>query len=383
MEERYITLILEKCVKFKRGKRVFIAYNSYNEEFVNNLVEALKKKGAKDIYLKCTDPHYEHELLQNLSENEILEGKYFDDSIYNEYAKKRAAFIIIDSPIPGLFNDIDDDKLALISRIKSDTKQYFRIKETSNKISWTIIPAYNREWEKSLKINNLAELLNSICMLEGNPVLNWNNYITKLKKVSEILNDYQFDYLRYENDKGTNLIVGLPEDYKFESVADDKVLVNMPSYEVFTSPNKFKTEGRVYNTIPLYYNGGVIDDFYIDFKGGKAVDCHAKKGEKLLRSIIEYDEGSCFLGEVALVECDSPIAKTKVTYKMTLLDENASCHLALGQGFGSGSKKSLEKRGVNFSKTHVDFMIGDNTLNITGIKNGTKVPIMKSGKFVI
>lgn len=383
MIDKYIELILEKCVELKRGKKAFISYNSHNEEFVQKLVEGLKKKGAKDIYLECMDLHYEHEILETLSDEEIIESKYFDRSIYNEYAKKRAAFIFVDSPIPGLFNDIDEDKLTLMSRLRSESITLFRRLETSNKISWTIIPAYNKEWEKAIGIKNLEEVLEQILMLEGNPVVNWTNYMKKEREVTKILNDYKFDYLMYENDKGTHLVVGLPENYKFESVADDKVIVNLPSYEVFTSPHKFKTEGRVYNTKPLYYGGGVIDDFYIDFKSGKVDGYHAGKGEKLLKSIIEFDENSCYLGEVALVESNSAIAKTGITFKMTLLDENASCHLALGQGFGSGTKKSLEKRGINFSKIHVDFMIGDDTLNVTGIKNGTKIPIMKNGKFVI
>lgn len=383
MEDKYIDLILNKCMYLQGRKSVFISYHTFNEEFVNKLVEALKLKGAKDIYLECIDLDYEHELLKTSTLKEIEECKYFDESIYNDYALKKSAFIFIDSPIPGLFNDIEDEKLALMSRIKAETKQIFRALEMRNKISWTIVPLYNKEWEKSLKIDNLDSLLNDILMLNGNPITNWNNYMDKIKKVTESINDKHFEYLHYENKNGTDLIVGLPDNYKFLSVADDKIMVNLPSYEIFTSPNKYKTEGIVYSTKPLYYNGGVIDNFSIEFKEGKAIKCHAKKGKKLLESIINMDEGSCYLGECALVEFNNPIGRTNIVYKATLLDENASCHLALGDGFGDESKKKLAKKGINFSKIHVDFMIGDENMNITGVKDGEKTPIMKSGRFVI
>ena len=125
MENYYIDLILSKCVSLKNTKSVFISYNVYNEEFVSKLVKELEKMGANDIYLECIDPFFEHDLLTKMSLEEIKSSKYFDESIYNEYAKKKASFIIFVSPIPGIFNDIDDEKLALVSKIKSTTKKYF------------------------------------------------------------------------------------------------------------------------------------------------------------------------------------------------------------------------------------------------------------------
>lgn len=383
MDEKYINLIVNKCVKLQRSKKVFISYNTYNADFVEKLVEALKEKGAKEIYLECKDKDFEHDFLKKSSLEEIEASGYFDESIYNTYALKRAAFIFFDSPIPGLFNDIEDEKLALVGKIRSESKQIFRKLETSYKISWTIIPLYNKEWEESLNIKNLNDKLNSILMLNGNPIVNWENYMTRIGKITKKLNDARFEELLYENKNGTNLRIGLPDDYKFSSVADDKVLVNLPSYEVFTTPHRLKTNGVVYSTKPLYYNGGVVEDFMLEFKDGKVINFKAKKGKKILESIINMDDNSCYLGETALVEFNNPIGKTGIVYKTTLLDENASCHLALGDGFGQGTKKSQLKRGYNNSKVHVDFMIGDENMNITGIKNGEKVPVMKNGRFVI
>ena len=382
-EDLYIDLIVNKCVSLKKSKNVLISYNNFNEPFVQKLVDRLKTMGAKDIYLDVKDPFYEHELLSKLSLEEIEKSNYFSEDIYNTYAKKNAAFIFIVSPIPGIFNDIDDEKLALVSKIKSESKRYFVYKETSYKISWTIIPLYNEYWESALGIKNLEKVLYDICMVDEKVLENWNDTLKKAKVFKDKLNSLKLDYLVYTNSLGTNLKVGLPKGYIYETAGDEDVLVNMPSYEVFTSPDYRKTDGIVYSSKPLYYNGAVIEEFNITFKDGKAVEWHAKKGEKLLESIIKYDDNSCYLGEAALVEYSSKISKTNIIFKTTLLDENASCHLALGCGFGKGSKSSLLKRGINQSKVHVDFMIGTPDLKIVGYKDGREVLIMENGDFVI
>lgn len=383
-EERYIDFLTKRCISLKKSKSVFISYYTYNEDFIQKLVNRLTNLGAKDIYLECIDPFYEHDLLKKMSIDEIKGSKYFDCSIYNKYARKRASFIFFVSPTPGLFNDVDDEKLAIASKIKSETKKYFINAETSYKIPWTIVPLYNKYWEDDLGINNLEEVIYDICKIDSNYLTNWDEQISLTKRVSDKLNHLNIYYLEYTNELGTNLKVGLPDKYEYEAVGDTEVIVNLPSYEVFTSPHRLRVDGIVYNSKPLFYNGGVVDDFYLRFANGKVVEYDAKKGKTILDSIINYDEGSCFLGEAALVEVDSPISKTNVIFKTTLLDENASCHLALGRGFGNGTKSSLIKRGINQSGIHVDFMIGTNKTNIIAhTKKGDIIQIMKNGEFVI
>ena len=168
-----------------------------------------------------------------------------------------------------------------------------------------------------------------------------------------------------------------------------KILVNLPTFEVFTSPDKNKTNGVVYSSKPLIYNGAFIEDFYLKFENGKVIDCDAKKGKDALKGIIESDENSCYLGEVALVDYDSPISKSKIVHYETLYDENASCHLALGVGFtecvknSSGkSKEQLLKMGFNYSDNHVDFMIGTEDLRIVATTfDGKQIEIFKNGNF--
>jgi len=168
------------------------------------------------------------------------------------------------------------------------------------------------------------------------------------------------------------------------------MLVNMPSYEIFTSPNYKKTSGIVYSAKPLIYGGGKIDEFYIEFKEGKVINYDAKQGKEILRQIIESDENSCYLGEVALVNNNSPISNTNLVFGTTLFDENASCHLALGDGFPDSlkegltmTKEELLRKGINQSKNHVDFMIGTKDLEIEAETKDGVVQIFKDGNFVI
>ena len=219
-------------------------------------------------------------------------------------------------------------------------------------------------------------------MIDENVIENWHNLITKNEQMITYLNSLKLEKLHITNKLGTDIVIGLPKDYLFEGINSNPVYVNFPSYEIFTSPNYKLTEGIVYNSKPLLYNGAVIDNFYLEFKDGKVVNYHAEKGQNILKSIIEFDNQSAFLGEVALVEANSPINQTNIIFKSTLLDENASCHLALGKGFGNGSPAKLKKMGINDSKIHVDFMIGTDDTKVTGLRGNEEITLMENGLFV-
>ena len=209
----------------------------------------------------------------------------------------------------------------------------------------------------------------------------------------KFLTNLKITKMHYKNNLGTDLTVELPSDVIWNSAAgeeDSNMLVNMPSYEIFTSPNYKKTSGIVYSAKPLIYGGGKIDEFYIEFKEGKVINYDAKQGKEILRQIIESDENSCYLGEVALVNNNSPISNTNLVFGTTLFDENASCHLALGDGFPDSlkegltmTKEELLRKGINQSKNHVDFMIGTKDLEIEAETKDGVVQIFKDGNFVI
>ena len=201
--------------------------------------------------------------------------------------------------------------------------------------------------------------------------------------------------LIYKSSNGTDFQVGLIPGVVFmatgESARGSDVVFqpNIPSEECFTSPMKGEAEGIVYSAKPLSYNGVLIEDFSVRFEKGKAVEVKAKRGQEALESILHIDEGSAYLGEVALVPFDSPINNTGLLFFNTLYDENASCHLALGRGFNTLypgydelGDEEVHKRGINKSVSHVDFMIGSKDLSITGIdKDGKEIPIFRDGNW--
>ena len=199
--------------------------------------------------------------------------------------------------------------------------------------------------------------------------------------------------MRYKSSNGTDFKVGLIDKgifcggSEFALGSNIEFNPNIPSEEVFTSPKKGEAEGIVYATKPLSYQGELIENFNIRFEGGKAVEVHAEKGEELLKQMISMDESAPFLGECALIPFHSPINDTGILFFNTLYDENASCHLALGMGFTNCikdyekyNKKELEEMGVNDSMIHVDFMIGSEDMNITGItSDGKEIAIFRNG----
>lgn len=399
-EKKYIKLLLERCLNFNKSKSLLISYDKVNKSFVDHVVEYAKTLGVNDIYLDEDDINTTKEKLENLTLDEIEQDPYFDKTIWDEYAKKDASFLMLETEFPNELEDIDPLKIAKAKYINRTTRELFRKKEASNEIPWCIAALPNEKWARSIFPNEdnayekLYEVILNMCMVDKeDPIKSWNEHLNKLKKLSTKLTDLKITKLHYKNSLGTDLTIELPSDVIWNSAAgseDSNMLVNMPSYEIFTSPNYLKTNGIVYSAKPLIYGGGKIDDFYIEFKDGKVVNYDAKKGKEILKQIIESDENSCYLGEVALVNNNSPISNTNLVFGTTLFDENASCHLALGDGFPDSikdgltmTKEELLGKGINQSKNHVDFMIGTKDLEIKAETKEGSILIFENGNFVI
>lgn len=400
LENKYIDLLLKRCINFNKSKSLLISYDKVNKKFIEKVVKEAKKLGVIDIYTDEEDYQLTYNKLKNETKEEILNDPYFDKSMWDEYAKKDASFLMFDTEFPNAFNDIEQEKLVLSKEKMRDTRKLFREKETSYQIPWCIAALPNEIWAKHLFSNDddayekLFKVICEMCMVDkDNPIESWNNYIEQIKKQTDKLNNLQITKLTYKNTLGTSLTVSLPKNAKWLSAADDgdsNMLVNMPSYEIFTSPDYRYTEGIVYSSRPLIYGGGKIDKFYLEFKDGKVINYDAKEGKEILKGIIESDNNSAYLGEVALVNNNSPISNTGLVFDTTLFDENASCHLALGDGFPdcienglNMTRDKLLELGINHSKSHVDFMIGTPDLEIEAeTENGTKL-IFENGNFVI
>lgn len=397
IQEKYIELLLKRCLKVEESKSLFINYNIINRDFVDKVVESAKNYGVKDIYLDEEDSNYIHDILKNIKLEEVEKNDLFNCKAWDEYARKGAAFLMLDTEIPSLMDDIDSDILAKMAYTKRSTKPIYKEKQKNSEIAWCIAAVPNIYWANDIfsdtdnPLEEFWKVLAKMCLLDTeNPINEWDKLLKKRSNIIEKLNNLKIKKMHYKNSLGTNLTVELSDDAIWQSSSSGKWIVNMPSYEIFTTPDYRKTEGIVYSSRPLIYNGKMINNFNFTFEKGKVVKFYAEEGQDILEEIIKGDELSAYLGEVALVNFNSPISNTNKVFKSTLFDENASCHLALGSGFiecikgalGKSEKELLEL-GINNSKNHVDFMIGTEDLIIEAeTKNGI-IKIMENGDLVI
>ena len=271
-----------------------------------------------------------------------------------------------------------------------------------NREQWCIAAVPGVKWAKKVfpelpkgrAVEKLWEVILSCSRaLEGDPEENWRLHNLELKARADRLNAMGLVSLEYRSSNGTDLKVGLIPEALFLGGAErcpvNGVLYdpNIPSEELFITPKAGSAEGIVHATMPLVFQGILIEDFWLRFEGGKVTELHAEKNEEALRTLVSMDEGAAMLGECALVPYASPIRESGILFYNTLFDENAACHLALGRGYSSNirdyenySLEELRAMGVNDSMVHEDFMIGSEDLSITGVTAaGERVAIFRDG----
>ncbi len=405
MEElyyKYAELLLKKglCIKKKQALVVNAPVESF--DFIRVLTEIACKMGIKEIYYDWYDDELKHTMLKHYDAASIRKSTFWNKKIHDDYAKKDAAFLFLTSSNPSIMKDIDDLKLRVASKHSLKTRKTYRTMQANNEVSWCIASVATTTWGELLFPNSekpkeeLWNLIFDICHIkEDKPLEVWSNIIKNNKRLCQKLTKLNIKSLHYTNSLGTDLTVELARRAIWcggsSKIKCRCPIVNIPSYEVFTTPNKHKTNGVVYASMPLVNSGVIIEDICLEFKDGKAVNYDASNGKEVLKNILETDKEACMLGEVALVDKVSKIAEVNTLFYETLFDENASCHIAVGGGFkecySNGetlSKNYLEKIGYNKSKSHTDIMIGTSDLTITA-KNydGKEIVIFKDGSFNI
>lgn len=398
LKRKYARFLVQGCLHLKEGDKLFIIGYNLIEDFIKLVKEEAQKLGVTDVKTLINDPFKQKELYLSKSYEKIISNPIMDRTMYNTMAREGYAFLSLSSTLPGFYEDVDAELLSKVSHYQLKSISEYKEYQLKGLIKWNISAVPNKIWAKDLfgskDEDKLWDLIFDICLIrEDDPVLAWNKKLSKLKKRAEYLNGLKIDHLVYHNSLGTDVSIGLPRGYLFCS-ADEGTgkgnIVNMPTEEVFTSPDRLRVNGRVYSSKVLLHNSNIIEDFWLEFRDGKIVDYDAKKGKEILKGIIETDEGSHFLGEVALVDYTSPISLTNILFKNTLFDENASCHLAIGEAFPECIEGGLDKSreellylGLNMSHEHVDFFIGTEDLEIKAVlQNGCETVIMKDGNFV-
>ena len=401
--KKYAELLVRTGLHLKKNQNVIIQANCDQEEFVALVVKECYEAGAKRVLVRWSSQKVAKQEYKKAKESALSDVLPFELEEAKWKSEDLPAFLWIDSDDPDGNKGIDVGKSARICAARYKVLGPYK-EAMENRYQWCIAGAPSPEWAKKVfpglsKREAMEKLWEAILFTsraaDGNGVVNWERHNAELKKRCAYLNSLGLKELHYRSSNGTDLRVGLIPGVLFQAGGekirggDFEFQPNIPSEECFTSPMKGKAEGVVYSAKPLVYNGQVISDFYIVFKEGKAVEVHAKEGEEALRSILSLDEGSAYLGECALVPYDSPINNTGLLFYNTLYDENACCHLALGRGFNelypgyeNLSEAEIREKGINFSMSHVDFMIGSKDLSIVGTKeSGEEVPLFENGNW--
>ncbi len=399
---KYANLLLKKGLCINKGEPLVINAPIEGIDFIRVLTEVACELGVNDIYYDWYDDELKHTELKYYTDNDIKKSSFWNKSVHDEYAKKGSAFLFLVSSNPDIMKDIDSAKLKIASEHSLYTRQLYREMQSNNEVDWCIASIATTDWGKLLFPNSkkpkedLWNLIFDICLInEDNSLTAWNNKMTKNKEVCQKLNNLNIKSLHYQNSLGTDLTIELAEHAIWcdgsSRIKGREPIVNIPTEEVFTTPNKFKTNGIVHTSLPLIHSGIMIKDIVLTFKDGKVINYQASMGEEELKNIIETDDESNMLGECALVDKKSKIAMSNTLFYETLFDENASCHIALGRGFkecitngDNKSEKELEEVGYNKSKNHVDIMIGTSDLNIIAkTYDGKEIQIFKDGSFNI
>jgi aminopeptidase len=378
----------------QQGQVVEISSNLGKEELTRAVARAAYRRGAKFVETVYWDSHVQHTRLE-LAPEETLEfvPAWLGKRVL-ELGAERAASILLSGPAePGLFDDIDPDRVG-IDRMPG-LKEYLTV-INDRTISWSIVPGPNPRWaalaypelDGDEALDQLWDDVAFACRLDADdPGAAWRERMAELARVASTLGERRFDALEFEG-RGTELSVGLFPSSRWATAAMETVdgvahIVNLPSEEVFTAPDPDRVEGTVRATMPLEVGGLVVSGIVVRFEGGRAVQIDADEHVEVLRRRAVKDDGASRLGEVALVDRKGRVGQLGRVFYDTLLDENAASHVAIGKAYDLTVGEEDRAR-ANDSEIHIDFMIGADDVAVTGVtSSGERVPVLRDGDWQI
>ncbi|HHO1085277.1 TPA: aminopeptidase [Staphylococcus aureus] len=403
--QQYAELLVKVGMNVQPKQPVFIRSSVETLELTHLIVEEAYRCGASDVRVVYSDPtlkrlKFENESVEHFANHEI---KSYDVEARMDYVKRGAANLALISEDPDLMDGIDSQKLQAFQQQNARAFKGYMESVQKNQFPWVVAAFPSKAWAKRVYpelsveeayIKFIDEVFD-IVRIDGNdPVENWRQHIANLSVYAQKLQQKNYHALHYVSE-GTDLTVGLAKNHIWEDATsyvngkEQAFIANIPTEEVFTAPDRNRVDGYVTNKLPLSYNGTIIDQFKLMFKDGEIIDFSAEKGEAVLKDLINTDEGSRRLGEVALVPDDSPISNRNTIFYNTLFDENTACHLAIGSAYAfniqGGTEMTVEEKiasGLNDSNVHVDFMIGSSDLTIYGIfEDGSKELVFENGNW--
>jgi aminopeptidase len=400
---KYAQLIIRAGCNLQPGQELLLSASTDCVEFARLLTAEAYGQGARHVTVRFGDEkiarlHYENcalEVFEHFPEWQAL--------LNNSMAREGAAVLSIISEDPLALTGIDQRKLVANARASHAACKEFYDGLDQGRVAWCIAGAAAPAWARHVFPTLPPEeataalweaIFTTTRVNTPDPIAAWQQHRASFNERKAWLNAQHFDALRYTNSLGTNLLVGLNARGVWQGGGDVTVggtefFPNMPTEEIFTTPNRLRAEGIVYSRMPLVHHGSLVEDFWLRFEGGRVTECHARVGQDVLEAIFTVDEDAGRLGECALVPWASPIRQSGILFFNTLYDENASCHLAVGQGFPDCleggqrmDEEELKAAGVNKSATHVDFMIGSADLCVTGIHaDGSEDAVFCNGEW--
>ena len=386
----YAKLIVRVGANVQKGQEVRVFASLDQPEFIKMLAEECYKAGASRVTVDWNYPELTKLSARYMKLRDLSETREWEKARMQDMVDHLPVRIFIESEDPDGLRGINPKYFkAFAARIKISKPYRDAI---DNKHQWCIAAVPGEAWAKKVHpelskraaVEQLWKDILYTARADGeDPIADWEEHNRDLKARSKYLNDLHLRELRYHSANGTDFKVGLIPTAEFHAGRDKTMQgvvydPNMPTEEVFTSPDRRTAEGIVYATKPLSYQGQLIENFSVRFEKGRAVEVKAEKGQDVLEQIISMDEGCHYLGECALVPKESPIHQSGLLFYNTLFDENAACHLALGfgfdecvKGFENMTKEELYEIGVNDAGNHTDFMIGSDDLSIDGVDERT------------
>lgn len=399
---KYAKLLVDLGVNVKKDQYLIVEASVDCSELVAEVVKIALDKQAKDVIVFYDDPLVDKYRALKVDEQIISEVLPWQAESRNYYLEKGACSLLIKSSYPYLYSEVSQSSASALQKFTNDLRNNIRHYINKDNIQWCICSYPNQVWADSIfpddkkALDKLFDLIYDICRVNYNddPSEAWYQHFNQMGKYSSFLNGLSLDRLHFSNKYGTDLTIGLHPNHHWNGgikEGDDiSFIANIPTEEISTSPDKYRVDGRVVATKPLEIGGAIIEDFYFEFKDGKIIHAVAQKNDQVLQSLLNTDDGSRYLGEVALVENKSPISQSGKLFYNTLYDENAACHLAFGKGFPSCidgidqiSLDSWQEYHLNHSSIHIDFMFGSEDMSIVGYTNDNEeVIIFDEGNFV-
>lgn len=400
--DRYAELVIRIGINVQPMQTLWINSNLDCAPFARKLAEKAYLAGAKNVHLDWVDEAATRTKYELAPDAAFEEAPVWKIKGLEELMEGEGAYLQIYAPNPDLLKGIPTSRISTFSKVNAEAQKGFRSYLNSGTRAWAMASVPTPSWAAKvfpdLSVEEAVEALWDRIFLVNrvyneNPVAAWEAHLDLLSARMNLLNAKRYKALQYKG-PGTDLTIELPEKHIWMAASSQipghhRYVPNMPTEEVFTLPSKYGITGTVSSTLPLNYMGNVIDGFSLTFEKGRIVGYSAAEGYETLKALVEMDEGAHYLGEVALVPHKSPISDLGIIFYNTMFDENASCHLAIGnaypytlEGGTAMTSEELEAAGANVSLTHVDFMIGSGDLDIDGITaDGTIEPLFRKGNW--